>query len=315
MADESPRFRRFRASIPLLLAYAALGMGGDFCGSTAPDHSNVYTLDLTVNGQGTIAVDSAGQTLSRTCDSHCSYTFQDESGVALEATPKANYTFGSWGGVCSIGSGTRIFFYMIGDAVCEANFNVVQAPPGANDVVIEDDFTTAKIWTTAVIQSTGNPTAPQTATTQATGGNPGAFRQMTHTFSTAGDIWVNHIFGSATYNPQQQGAITSIDYAEDQAVLSGPFLGAAVAGWFIIIQNGQSFERALNPNAFSSTTWVRSTLSGLTPASFAPAPGPNFSATGAPMQFGYRRANTNTSASAQFTITHAIDNWRVTIRR
>jgi hypothetical protein len=202
------------------------------------------------------------------------------------------------------------------DLFCSATFTMTPPPPPpSGSDTFQDDFTSGAQWTTTVLRSTGNPVDPQTAGTVAAGGHPDAYRSMTHSFTSAGDIFVDHHFTGGTYNPSQQGAIATLDYSEDQIILQTPFTGAGVASWFILVQNNQTFERATTPNIFTSTAWLQTSLTGLRASDFAPAPGPDFSSTGGPIQFGYRRANTNDSPTAQFTLTHGIDNWRVIVHR
>lgn len=73
-------------------------------------------------------------------------------------------------------------------------------------------------------------------------------------------------------------------------------------------------------DTFAGTAWSIAQAAGLTAADFHPAPGftgatparPDFTASGAPLEFGYVRGT-----SARFPVLHAhgIDNWRVTSRR
>ena len=133
---------------------------------------------------------------------------------------------------------------------------------------------------------------------------------MTHTFVTTtaptfSTLFVRHLFTGSTYSPVTQGAITSIDYSEDRQGLA--------YGSFVIVQNGVTYE-ALFPNGSTFYgPWQTATLPGLHPSNFIPAPGPNFSATGAPMQFGFIRGTTQ--RFAPITMSHDIDNWRVVVRR
>jgi hypothetical protein len=85
-----------------------------------------------------------------------------------------------------------------------------------------------------------------------------------------------------------------------------------VASAFIVVQGGVVCTRSLGSGAFGNETRETGGLTSLTASDFAPAPGPDFSATGAPLQFGYQRAN---SSRFPIVLTHGIDNWRVTIRR
>jgi hypothetical protein len=259
-------------------------------------------------GTGTGTVQGPGLN----CRAACTTNYQPRQIIGLTATADAGSVFAGWGGDCT-GSVATVSVQSSGNIICTVTFN--PAPPPSGPPTLEDDFTSGAQWTTTVVRSTGNPVDPQAAGTVANGGNPGGYRSMTHSFKAAGDIFVDHLFTGGTYNPSQQGAITTLDYSEDRIILGAPFAGAGVASWFILVQNNQTFERASSPNVFANTGWQSATLTGLRASDFAPGPGPNFSSTGGPIQFGYRRANTNDSPTAQYVLTHGIDNWKVVVHR
>jgi hypothetical protein len=281
----------------------------------SPYTLTTFGLEITIVGDG--KVQAPGINCPGTC---LGGSFIPGQTAVLTATASPGSAFVSWGGNCSGTSATTsVTFGTHGNKACTASFETVTPPPpppppppGA--VLIEDSFSSGAQWNTLIVQSTGNPVDPQSAGTVANGGNPGGYRSMTHTFSQGGEIWVDHLYAGSTYNPSQQGAITSIDFSADRIILSAPFSGAGVADWFVVVQSTQVFTRAASPNVFSNTAWLNTSQPGLVAADFQPAPGPNFSATGGPLQFGYRRANTNSSTTG-YLISHGIDNWRVVIHR
>ena len=123
-------------------------------------------------------------------------------------------------------------------------------------------------------------------------------------------ITVLHVFTGGGWDPSTDGALASVDYSEDQIEFEPPFEGAAIGALFVIVQDGTTYNTSINENnAYSNTSWQTTSVDGLTPADFSPAPGPDFSAGGAPMTFGYLRSNTN--RGTEITTQHGIDNWTV----
>lgn len=180
------------------------------------------------------------------------------------------------------------------------------------DVRFQDDFTTGLQWLSTVIQNDQNAWT-QSSVNSATGGNPGGFRRMLHTLTvntapTFSTIFVQHLYTGGTYEPSTQGAVTAIDYAEDHQIQG------SVYGSFVIVQGGVTYQ-ALFPagSVFAAGPWQTTTLAGLKPTDFTPAPGPNFSGTGSRMQFGFIRGNT--ARFLPLTNTHDIDNWVVVVKR
>jgi len=182
--------------------------------------------------------------------------------------------------------------------------------------ILGDDFEGPNLWTTAVTASTNGSAAAVELSDG--GGNPGGFRAMTHALPGTDDgdsnptqITVLHLYDGGEWNPAIDGALSHINYSEDQIELEPPFAGAAIGAVFVVSQGGTDYIAFTNPdNAFSNTAWQTVRVTNLTPTDFLPAPGPDFSAAGAPMMFGYQRSNTSRS-SGGITTQHGIDNWTV----
>jgi hypothetical protein len=193
-------------------------------------------------------------------------------------------------------------------------------PLSANAVVVISDTTfNPSDWTVSVLGSSGGAT--QASTQELLGGNPGDYRQMTHTMPNASTISVLHLYNAAVYDPSAQGAITSIDYSEDRIELSPPFTGAAIGALFVLKQ-GSGLWYGGGDLTFSNTAWVTRTLTGLLASNFVGigTPGlPDFSATGTAITFGVLRSNSNSNSSGStappYTTTNGLDNWRVTINQ
>jgi len=65
---------------------------------------------------------------------------------------------------------------------------------------------------------------------------------------------------------------------------------------------------------FSNLGWELYQLEGAVPSDFLPAPGPDFSASGGTITFGFLRTNSHTNDS-HLTMVHGTDKYQVVIRR
>ena len=222
--------------------------------------------------------------------------------------------------------------------VLVANFATVQ-PAAGRDF---DNVSLAQAATTSFFDGTFNNSdwsltvftngagGNATATQQLSGGNPGAFFQIVDITPSApapndlGQVFPVFMRAGATHNPSTQGPITSVDYAEDSILLrgGGDGLGAGVA----LIQNGKVY---LGPEHVTpSFMWTHFANAGMGADQFAlllpvsqwfstaitdPTQHPNFSASGAPIQFGFYRGNSTGFGGGGYTRTGGIDNWSVTV--
>ena len=149
-------------------------------------------------------------------------------------------------------------------------------------------------------------------------GKVGSFREITNTVDQASKGVNSNVLGlhwrvGATYAPQTQGAIAAIDYSEEAILING--FGEGQAAGLALRQNQQIYlpvSRLITPEP----SWTRKELNALQAQDFVAMGGtdqhPDFSAAGAPIQFGFFRANTTTNA--QYSITSGIDSWSVSIR-
>lgn len=168
-------------------------------------------------------------------------------------------------------------------------------------------------WT--IIPVTVGSGGAQTAVQSKKGGHPGSYRVITNTvFTESGGIgsvmYGFNEYKKGAFNPAQKGAITSISYSEDSLLISG--FGQGQATGAAVIQNGVVYfdTMLITPNH----KWTHQSQKNLTAASFTASDQtshPDFSATAAPMQFGFYRAN---SAGFQYTIVAGIDNFSITIK-
>jgi hypothetical protein len=134
----------------------------------------------------------------------------------------------------------------------------------------------------------------------------------------AAQVAVFSIKRDAVYFPSD-GAISSIDYAEDSILLAGGGNGQTSAP--ALRQNGMLYTLVSSTGAFLTPelAWTPHVVNGRTPDHFrtlqSASEHPNFSATGGRIEFGFMRLHSVPSGSAGGTRTGGIDNWRVTLNR
>ncbi|MBD3886523.1 hypothetical protein IFO70_33150 [Phormidium tenue FACHB-886] len=170
-------------------------------------------------------------------------------------------------------------------------------------------------WQTEIVTSGNGGTV--TINQGNTAGDVGSFREITNTvYQTAKGVNSNviglHWQVRTTYDPQAQGAIVAINYSEDSILMQG--FGEGQATGLALRQNQQVYlpvSRLITPEL----NWTQKELRDLQAQDFV-AIGttdqhPDFSAQGAPIQFGFFRANTTTND--EYSITSGIDNWSVSI--
>jgi len=163
----------------------------------------------------------------------------------------------------------------------------------------------------------------------ATGGNPDAFRKMTHTLplgvAGAGGPVVYHVRKTATYDPVAQGAINVIDYQEDSSILVSPLRSNPIVSHLLLEQDGRRYLASFPSQPLTPPTpWTTLGRNGLQATDFVIADGPpcdenatcpDFSASGKPIRFGYRRDASTGLVVTAATIESGIDNWKVTVWR
>ena len=179
------------------------------------------------------------------------------------------------------------------------------------DATFSDGTFNDSNWTVTSIQSGGFGGVVDFAGQVASGGNPGSYRRIDLTVNSGNSaIFGISLFTASVYNPQTQGAISAIDYSEDGIALTAQSQSAG----FCLFQEGTVFFA----NALSylpSSTWSTHSITGQTQLDFSDVDGvgtPDFSATGAPITFGFWR-ETSAGGGNGFSSSTGIDNWSVTI--
>jgi uncharacterized repeat protein (TIGR01451 family) len=196
----------------------------------------------------------------------------------------------------------------------------------AQVTLFDGDFNPSNWDDDRYIQEPG--TSIPSITTNPSGGNPGANREMTVRFdeNTGGNtsyIWLFSRYTATSYNPSVQGAISSINYSEDARVAaSSAHVDINIPSRIGLLQN-DTIYRSRNVSTIHSqpfpSSWQSINLDGLVAANFVkhntgPGPDrPDFSETGSEIFFGYIRGNQHYSTDYEFVI--CIDNWSVTINQ
>ncbi|HEV8239165.1 MAG TPA: hypothetical protein VGS57_07350 [Thermoanaerobaculia bacterium] len=144
-------------------------------------------------------------------------------------------------------------------------------------------------------------------------GNPPPSRRMSHFQGPNETVRVVHRWVSASYDPSNSGAITSLSVSLDRRTCGGDPPVAQVLESFVLFQGGVAYSTP--ETAFSSPAWDTVTHNGLVASDFSDGAGgsPDFSTAGGPISFGYSRA-TISGAAALWVTCHGIDNLNVTVQ-
>jgi hypothetical protein len=203
---------------------------------------------------------------------------------------------------------------------------VAQAVGGT--VTVSDSTFASADW--ALSQFIIGGGASVSANQQVSGGNPGAFRFVgdnvanAPSASTFSAILGAHIYSPFSYSPSVTGAITSLDYTEDAICINPNCFGQGQGTGVALRQGGQAYVIG-GTITTSSTLWhTLPPLTGLHAADFFllnpsatsfvdPTSHPDFSGTGAPIQFGFYRSNSTCLGCSGYLLDAGIDNWAVTV--
>ncbi len=158
---------------------------------------------------------------------------------------------------------------------------------------------------------------------EATGGNPDDHRSITNNACQGNNpcrIFTIGMRSGAVYDPSTEGSILTISYSEDLkcASVDGCVGGGQTAN-LAILQGGTIYLSATTAPTGVANNWSPVSYTGLVATDFGEldlsvAPvinvgsNPDFGAMASPMQFGYARGNSLSSAR-----TGRIDNWSVSV--
>lgn len=184
-------------------------------------------------------------------------------------------------------------------------------------------------WGLVVLTNATGTGSTASGTQVPTGGNPNEFRRVQHTLNVTGSpfngaVFSFHINTNATYNPAISGAITSIDYSEDdinfipETVVPGNGQGSGL----LIVQGGRYYRQQsplfIMPHS-QFANWASNAAPGLIASDFAEVSltgiinagsNPDFSAGGGIITFGFHRGN---SGNGGYSTDTGIDNWSVRV--
>ncbi len=190
---------------------------------------------------------------------------------------------------------------------------------GASIDFFDGDFTSD--WQYSQVAS-GNGGS---ASMQVQGGDGNPSLHIVVETNVSADCSAIHAFAfksTATYNPATQGALANANYSEDAKLIDG--FGGGQATGPAIRQDGRVFVVPLYPTG-ANMNWHHVVLGGLTASDFieilgGPCPAyadpgshPDFSGDGSTMTFGFYRANSQIDDHPAYSITAAIDNWKVSL--
>lgn len=158
-----------------------------------------------------------------------------------------------------------------------------------------------------------------------TGGNPGARRETTMNlgplpYNQTANMILRNINTTFLYDPAVSGAISEISFSFDVKATQ-PYLGQGFASVPLFEQNGLFYAPlpALQNLTYSTDSWVIRAFTGALNAwDLTPGVGlPDFSATGAPIRFGYAVATSyycpNPNGCTGITVADSLDNFHVTV--
>ena len=203
-------------------------------------------------------------------------------------------------------------------ALAVARLSVSGTPPR---VYQDGDFDLAG-WNIAPWIPPGTPAFSPIVERVASGGNPDAFLKTGLTMpSGIGTVTLLYLSNSAVHDPAVEGAIRSIDYAEDCAALLRGTV-TSVQSMLLIEQSGRRYLSPAASVACVSSTWKPvANRSALRAADFTQLDGaacptapacPDFSATAAPLRLGFARVTRSYPDEAS---ADGIDNWKVSVWR
>ena len=200
-----------------------------------------------------------------------------------------------------------------------ALLSVIWIGSPAQAVVISDTEFVTTDWAEQIVFN-AQPVLPVFSVGRsATGGNPDAYRTIQHVYTGPGSMAVGHRFTKTSYDPSTQGAIATVDYNLDTLFVSqmGLSLPGAVGFSSAIFQNNSWYSTTLGTILPPFGVWNSFSNIGVAASDFnlllgsGPAQ-PDFSGTGAVIQFGFMSSN-GSASGGQNTVTSGADNFSVTI--
>jgi hypothetical protein len=179
----------------------------------------------------------------------------------------------------------------------------------------DGDFAAAD-WTAIKLRDT---TPGQAATFEvqpsATGGDPGAYQQTSLNYQ-GGSADVAHVRDSFFYDPAASGPLDTLDFSYSLVDVDSTPIGVS-AQYSPLVSQGDSSYIAGGADPATGRSWRDFTHGGLKASDFALINGsgpahPDFSATGAPLHFGYLSLGPQSNRPA--SLLSGLDNYSVTVQ-
>lgn len=184
-------------------------------------------------------------------------------------------------------------------------------------IFIDDTFLNSNWLATELRDTTPGDTFVFTASQQLTGGNPDAYRRLTHSSSSpvgpAVSIVSGHLYQSGAFDPGEDGTIESIDFSWDGISIEST-AGAMGYGALVVqegvyyVASGGSVLNGAGWQAFSWPALVGSDFVGVVGGVLDSSLHPDFSDAGSPIQFGFYASNGTFGESFN---EGGVDNWAV----
>jgi len=180
-------------------------------------------------------------------------------------------------------------------------------------------------WTaTTIVDTTLDNSATFTVNQEISGGNPDAFRRSVLNWNYLGPgvsqgILVANLKAGATYDPASQGAIVTLDASCDVVMISQVGGTPGVFYHMLVSQAGSYYIAVFG--VVEAPPWTHFSRSNLVATDFGLVHGngpahPDFSSSGAPIQFGYANSSAgHVGSPTPISITSGIDNWTVNVVR
>lgn len=186
------------------------------------------------------------------------------------------------------------------------------SPASAVDTITFTDGTFGPGWSSfKLFDTTAGASATFSSSTLPAGGNPGDYRETTHTFG-AGAIGVAHLTSLYQHSPSVQ-PIQTISFNVELNHFTFPTTLGAV-GYQLLLQQGNAYYAGVQfPVMFTGWQFyqvVNQPASAFTLVAGTGPANPDFSCTGGPINFGFLSSN---SGSGLTTKTSGIDNWTVVL--
>ncbi len=189
----------------------------------------------------------------------------------------------------------------------------VAAPAMASVTYADGTFTPSNWGFETVVAGPGGSSSG----TQVAGGNPDTAREIANSINSGGLVWGVSRFGTTNatrYEPVNQGAILSVDFAIDFRFVTG--IGGQGQSVAVIAKQGMLVYGAGHAITGSTGQWGSHSITGLTAADFtllngASGPAIDFSGTAIPIRFGFGAGNSSTGGAYSNTVMY--DNFEVVV--